>query len=179
MNAMSDDAIALRGVVAEARAGDEAAFTRLIAAYHADMLRVAFVITGDADVAADAAQLAWQTAWRKLGSLREPDRIRSWLVAIAANQARQLTRHQRRRSVVEIAVGSERGGTDPAGGIARLDLVNALARLKPEDRELIAMRYVLGLDSFEIAAARRKSASGTRARIARVLAELRKELDHD
>jgi len=179
MNVMSDDATALRGVVAEARAGDEAAFTRLIAAYHADMLRVAFVITGDADVASDAAQLAWQTAWRKLGSLREPDRIRSWLVAIAANEARQLTRHQRRRSVVEIAVASERGGTDPAGGIARLDLVNALARLKPEDRELIAMRYVLGLDSFEIAAARRKSASGTRARIARVLAELRKELDHD
>ena len=57
--------------------------------------------------------------------------------------------------------------------------MNALARLTPEDRELIAMRYVLGLDSFEIAAARLKSASGTRARIARVLAELRKELDRD
>jgi RNA polymerase sigma factor (sigma-70 family) len=179
MNVMSDEAIALDRVVAGARAGDEAAFTRLIAAYHADMLRVAFVITGDADVASDAAQFAWQTAWRKLGNLREPDRIRSWLVAIAANEARQLTRHQRRRSVVEIAVVSEPRGTDPASGIARLDLVNALARLKPEDRELIAMRYVLGLDSFEIAAARRTSASGTRARIARVLAELRKELDRE
>ena len=179
MNVMSDEAPPLEGVVAGARAGDEAAFTRLIAAYHPDMLRVAFVITGDADVASDAAQLAWQTAWRKLGSLREPDRIRSWLVAIAANEARQLTRHQRRRGVVEIAALSDPLGTDPAAGIARLDLVNALARLKPEDRELIAMRYVLGLDSFEIAAARRKSASGTRARIARVLAELRKELDRD
>ena len=70
------------------------------------------------------------------------------------------------------------GGRSPAG-ISRLDLVNALAHLKPEDRELLAMRYVLGLDSFEIAAARRKSASGTRARIARVLAELRKELDRE
>lgn len=179
MNVTSDEAAALQGVVAGARAGDDVAFTKLIAAYHADMLRVAFVITGDADVASDAAQLAWHTAWRKLGSLREPDRIRSWLVAIAANEARQLTRHQRRRAVVEIAVLSETPGTDPAAGIARLDLVNALARLTPEDRELIAMRYVLGLDSFEIAAARRKSASGTRARIARVLAELRKELDRD
>ena len=179
MNVMSDEATALDRVVAGARAGDEAAFTRLIAAYHADMLRVAFVITGDADVASDAVQFAWQTAWRKLGKLREPDRIRSWLVAIAANEARQLTRHQRRRSVVEIAASSEPRGTDPAGGIARLDLVNALARLKPEDRELMAMRYVLGLDSFEIAATRGTSASGTRARIARVLAELRKELDRE
>jgi RNA polymerase sigma factor (sigma-70 family) len=176
---MSDEATPLQGIVAGARAGDEVAFTRLIAAYHADMLRVAFVITGDADVASDAAQLAWHTAWRKFGSLREPDRIRSWLVAIAANEARQLTRHQRRRAVVEIAAVSEPPGTDPAARIERLDLVNALARLKPEDRELIAMRYVLGLDSFEIAAARRKSASGTRARIARLLAELRKELDRD
>ena len=37
----------------------------------------------------------------------------------------------------------------------------------------------IGLDSFEIAAARGNSASGTRARIARVLAQLRKELDRD
>ena len=122
MNVMSDEATALDGVVAGARAGDEAAFTRLVAAYHADMLRVAFVITGDADVASDAAQLAWQTAWRKLGHLREPDRIRSWLVAIAANEARQLTRRQRRRSVVEIAVAARRRcrgrshrGHQPAG----------------------------------------------------------------
>ena len=164
--------------MAGARAGDEVAFTRLVAAYHPDMLRVAFVITGDADVASDAAQLAWQTAWRKLRHLREPDRIRSWLVAIAANEARQLTRRQRRRRGGD----RRRAGTDP--GIPRRasagsTSVNALAHLKPEDRELIAMRYVLGLDSFEIAAARRKSASGTRARIARVLAELRKELDRD
>ena len=33
--------------------------------------------------------------------------------------------------------------------------------------------------AFEIAAARGKSASGTRARIARVLAQLRKELDRE
>jgi hypothetical protein len=35
-------------LVAEARAGDEVAFTRLVAAYHEDLLRVAFVITGAA-----------------------------------------------------------------------------------------------------------------------------------
>lgn len=180
MNVMAEDATAMDLVVAGARAGDEAAFTRLVAAYHADMLRVAFVITGDADVASDAAQLAWQTAWRKLGHLREPDRIRSWLVAIAANEARQLTRRQRRRTVAEIAIVPETAGAvDPTAGIGRLDLVNALARLKAEDRELLAMRYVIGLDSFEIAAARGRSASGTRARIARVLAQLRKELDRE
>ena len=180
MDAMADDTTALELLVAGARAGDEAAFTRLVAAYHEDLLRVAFVVTGDADMASDAAQLAWQTVWRKLGRLREPNRLRSWLVAIAANEARQLMRRQRRRSVVEIAVHPEPAtASDPTGAISRLDLANALRSLKPEDRELLAMRYVIGLDSFEIAAARGRSASGTRARIARVLAQLRKELDRE
>jgi RNA polymerase sigma-70 factor, ECF subfamily len=180
MNAVAENTAAMDLLVAQARAGDEAAFTGLVAAYHEDLVRVAFVITGDADIASDAAQHAWQIAWRKLGRLREPERVRSWLIAIAANEARQLTRRQRRRSVVEIAVVPETDRTDdPGSTIGRLDLVNALARLKPEDRELLAMRFVAGFDSFEIAAARGVSASGTRARIARVLAQLRKELDRD
>jgi RNA polymerase sigma factor (sigma-70 family) len=180
MRAMAEDSASLELLVAGACAGDDAAFTRLVAAYHEDLLRVAFVITGDADMAADAAQLAWQTAWRKLRNLREPDRLRSWLVAIAANEARQLTRRQRRRSVVEIAVAPESSTAgEPTGAISRLDLTNAINRLTPDDRELIALRYVMGLDSFEIAAARGRSASGIRARIARVLAQLRRELDRD
>jgi RNA polymerase sigma factor (sigma-70 family) len=180
MTALADDPSALELLVADARAGDDAAFTRLVAAYHEDLLRVAYVITGDADVAADAAQLAWQTAWRKLRHLREPNRVRTWLVAIAANEARQLTRRQRRRAVVEIGVSpTSPDAGEPTNAIARLDLVNALGRLTLEDRELIAMRYVIGLDSFEIAAARGRSASGTRARLARVLAQLRGELDRD
>ena len=180
MTALTDDTAAAELLVAGVRAGDDAAFTRLVAAYHEDLLRVAFVITGDVDMASDAAQLAWQTAWRNLANLREPDRVRSWLVAIAANEARQLTRRQRRRTVVEIAVGPDSSSAgDPTGAISRLDLANALSHLTAEDRELIAMRYVIGLDSFEIAAARGRSASGTRARLARVLGQLRKELDRE
>lgn len=179
MTAIADDTVARELLVADARAGDEAAFTRLVTTYHEDLLRVAFVITGDADMASDAAQLAWHTAWRKLRHLREANRVRSWLVAIAANEARQLARRQRRRAVVEIAVAHPSATDEPTTAINRLDLVNALGRLTPEDRELIALRYVIGLDSFEIAAARGRSASGTRARIARVLTQLRRELDRD
>ena len=45
------------------------------------MTRVCFVICGDLDIADEAVQAAWPIVWRKLGGLREPERLRPWLVS--------------------------------------------------------------------------------------------------
>src|SRR6186997_1893258 len=110
-----DDSLA--GAVAQAAAGDEVAFARIVRAHHADMTRVCFVICGDLDLADEAVGAAWPIAWRKLGSLKDPDRLRPWLVSVAANEARQLLRRQRRRKVVELAVAQSASSalTDPSG----------------------------------------------------------------
>jgi RNA polymerase sigma-70 factor (ECF subfamily) len=173
-----DDSLA--GAVAMAIAGDEAAFARIIRAHHDDMTRVCFVICGDLDVADEAVQAAWPIIWSKLGSLRDPDRLRPWLVSIAANEARQLIRRRRRRTVVELSMGAAAAsGVDPAGRVDDLDLTNALARLDPDDRALLALRYVAGFDATELARATGRSPSGTRARLARLLERLRTELSDD
>jgi RNA polymerase sigma-70 factor (ECF subfamily) len=173
-----DDGLA--GAVALAAAGDEVAFARIVQAHHDDMTRVCFVICGDLDVADEAVQAAWPLVWRKLGSLRDPERLRPWLVSIAANEARQLVRRRRRRTVVELALtDGATPGTDPAGHVGDLDLTNALARLDPDDRAMLALRYVAGFDSTELARATGRSSSGTRARLARLLARLRTELSDD
>lgn len=165
-------------VVERAAHGDQAAFARLVAAYHGDLVRVAYVTCGDQDLAQDAVQSAWAIAWRKLGTIRDPAKVKGWLVAIAANEARQLRRRQARGRVTELKVQSPSGRRDDPGElIDRVDLVNALSRLKPEDRSLLAMRYVAGLDSTELGDLLGKSASGTRARLARLLERLRRELD--
>jgi RNA polymerase sigma factor (sigma-70 family) len=178
LTAPMDDSLA--GAVALAGAGDETAFARIIRAHHDDMTRVCFVICGDLDVADEAVQAAWPIAWRKLGGLRDPGRLRPWLVSIAANEARQLVRRRRRRSVVEAAmVSSVSPGVDPASHVGDLDLTNALGRLDPDDRVLLALRYVAGFDSTELARATGRSPSGTRARIARLLDRLRTELSDD
>jgi RNA polymerase sigma-70 factor (ECF subfamily) len=170
----------LAGALALAVAGDEAAFARIVRAYHDDMTRVCFVICGDLDVADEAVQAAWLIVWHKLGSLRDPDRLRSWLVSVAANEARQLIRLRRRRTVMELAVGeTATPGLDPALRVPDLDLTNALARLDPDDRALLALRYVAGFDSTELARATGRSASGTRVRLARLLTRLRTELRND
>jgi RNA polymerase sigma factor (sigma-70 family) len=168
----------LAGAVAMAAAGDEAAFARIIRAHHDDMTRICFLVCGDLDLADEAVQAAWSIAWRKLGTLRDPDRLRSWLVSVAANEARQLLRRRGRRSVIALDLAEDlAGGVDPGGRVADLDLVNALARLEPGDRALLALRYVAGFDSNELARATGRSPSGTRARLARLLDRLRRELD--
>lgn len=157
--------------------GDEAAFARIVMAHHADMRQVCFVICGDLDLADEAVQAGWALAWRKLGSLREPERLRPWLISIAANRARDLVRHRQRHPIVELALAEDRdAGGDPSVRTADIDLRNALARLKPDDRALLALRYVAGLDSFELARATGMSPSGVRTRLGRLLASLRSEL---
>jgi RNA polymerase sigma-70 factor (ECF subfamily) len=175
----AEDATA--ALVSRAAAGEEAAFARIVEAHHDDMTRVCYVIAGDLDLADEAVQAAWAVAWRKLPSLREADRLRPWLVSVAANETRQLVRRRRRRSVVELSVAeaSVSVGADPATRTVDLDLANALARLDPDDRALLAMRYVAGFDSTELARATGRSPSGTRARLARLLDRLRTELRDD
>ena len=91
-------------VIERAAAGDEVAFARIVAAHHEDMARIAFLVSGDLDVAADAEQAAWAIAWRRLGTLRDAARLKPWLMSVAANEARQIMRSQRRRTVRELAV---------------------------------------------------------------------------
>lgn len=168
----------LRGDIALASSGDELAFARIVAAHHEDMRRVCAVVCGDDQLAEDAAQSAWPIAWRKLGSIREPDRLRAWLVSVAVNEAKQLIRKRRRRHQVE-SVAQEPSlpsQSDPAANIDLLDLRTVLARLDPDDRALLAMRYVAGFNATELSTALGISPSGTRNRLERLLARLRQDL---
>jgi RNA polymerase sigma-70 factor (ECF subfamily) len=171
------DAAAVATMVRLAADGDEPAFARLVGEHHAAMARVAYVVTGDAELARDAVQAAWAIAWRRLGGVRDAGHVRAWLVAIAGNEARQMMRRQRRVTIVDISDDVDRSaGGDPADGITALDLERVLRTLGPDDRMLLALRFVAGLDSTEIATHLRLSSSGIRSRLARLLDRLRADL---
>ena len=176
MNGQAMGSPIVASTVALAGAGDEAAFAKLVATYHADMARVAFVACGDRELAEDAVQSAWLVAWRKLHSLRNPERVRPWLLAVTANEARQILR-RRHGPVVEIDVEIPANARDdPSNGVERLDLRRTLAHLSPNDRALLAMHYLVDLSSDELGAAVGTSPSAARTRLSRVVDRLRKEL---
>ena len=178
---MTDAAEGRQGLdlVAAAASGDADAFARIMALHDADMSRVCMTIVGDVTVAREAVQAAWPIAWRRLGSLRDPDRLRAWLMTIAANEARQITRRERRAEARDRGFAPPEPLPDPGSRAASLDLAAALARLDAEDRRLIGLRYLGGLTSAEIAHEMGASASAIRGRLARILDRLRTELRDD
>jgi len=158
-------------------AGDESAFAWLISEHHPSMIRVAYVITGDMESASDAVQTAWGIAWRRLSGLRDRNQVRAWLIAIAANEARQARRRARRAILVDISYAHEEKTTpDPSDAITLVDLKRALSKLSPDDQMLLALRFVGHLDSSQIATQLRLSPSGVRSRLARLLDRLRFDL---
>ena len=165
-------------VLASAVAGDEIAFRRIIAAHQPEMRRVCAYIAGDLTIADEATQAAWVIAWKRLHDVDGPNHLRPWLVRVAANEAKQLLRKRRTRAKFEVATpaSQEPGGRDPATGVSGLDLRAAISRLDPDDRALVAMRYVAGFDSTELALATGKSPAAVRQRLKRILDRLREDL---
>src|SRR2546423_646811 len=69
-------------LVARALQGDKEAFDDIVKNYSTIMLRTAYMILGDRDIAEDAVQDAFIQAWQHLPNLREAGALRPWLMRI-------------------------------------------------------------------------------------------------
>jgi RNA polymerase sigma-70 factor (ECF subfamily) len=88
--------------VAQARAGDQSAFRRLVEAYARPLFALCARITRDPALADDAVQEALLNAWRHLGEFDGRASFKTWLHRIAVNAAlEQLRRRGRHESAVE------------------------------------------------------------------------------
>ena len=168
-------------VIASAAAGDRAAFARIVAEHHEDMRRVCTFMTRDAALADDATQAAWAIAWRKLDTVRQPERLRPWLLRVAFIEAKHILRRQRRRAEIESVTdaSARAGGTDPATEVEIYDLRVAMGRLEPDERALLALRYGAGLNATELSTVLGLSPSGVRTRLERLIKRMREELSDD
>jgi RNA polymerase sigma factor (sigma-70 family) len=162
-------------VLTALHARDEATFARLVAAHDRDLIRLAYIVTGSRDSAEDAAQAAWEHLWQKPPRLRDASKLRSWLMTVCANEARQASRRRRRgRALESESIPPE---PSPRGMSAELaDLRLALARLSAAERELLGLRFAVELPSAQIAEHLGISPEGARTRLHRLLQRLRKEL---
>ena len=105
-------------LVASLRAGDEAAFMRLVERYQTAMVRLAQVYTGNRDVAEEVAQEAWLAALKHLDQFEGRSSFKTWLFHILVNGARSRGQREARSvpfSALASADGAESdGGDEPA-----------------------------------------------------------------
>lgn len=156
---------------------DERAFDALFEDASDMLVRLSIVICGSRELAEDAVQNAWETAWQRRSDLRDGKKAKAWLVAIAANEARMLARRGRLRLRIESILARDRSDSvQPIDG-ASTDLRAALAKLSAEDRSLLALRYVAGYTSPEIADITGSTPGVVRVRLSRLHRRLRKDLE--
>jgi RNA polymerase sigma-70 factor (ECF subfamily) len=143
-----------RALVERARRGDHDAFTVLVDVRLARLDAAARLIVRDPELARDAVQDGLIRAWRDLPGLRDPDRLDAWLHRLIVNACLDLVRRRRRRVIevelTPILVAAE--GDSTASLADRQVLDEALARLDPNHRAVVALHYLLGMPLPDVAA---------------------------
>ena len=170
-------------LVDRARRGDVGAYEQLVRNYQRLAVRTAHVITGEAADAQDAAQEAFVKAFYSLNRFREGAPFRPWLLRIVANEAINRRNAAWRKSRLALRVAESRTPDDAApspeaaalGHELRAELVDALNRLKPEDRLVVAYRYFFDLSEAEMADALGCRRGTVKSRLSRALERLRAE----
>ncbi len=78
------------------RAGDEAAFRKLVAEYHGRLARLARSFSRNDSVIEEAVQETWLAVIRGIGGFEGRAPLRSWIFSILVNQARKLAVREQR-----------------------------------------------------------------------------------
>jgi RNA polymerase sigma-70 factor (ECF subfamily) len=168
-----------------ARNGDERAFEELVRMYQRIAFRTAYLLTGSASDAEDAAQSGFVKAWSSLPRFRPGAPFRPWLLRIVANEAhnrrRSAGRHEALRLRIETAGPPGGAVPSPEGAVharrQREELLAAVGRLGDRDREIVACRYFLELSEEETATVLGIRRGTVKSRTARALERLRSEVE--
>jgi RNA polymerase sigma-70 factor, ECF subfamily len=175
-------------LISRARGGDWAAWETLVSTQQEAIFRLAYLLLGDAYEAEDVAQETFVRAFRALERF-DTDRfssIRPWLLSIAANLSHNRHRSIRRylAALGRMAQSRPQQTTDSIGERTAQQweaetLWRAVKRLKPNEQEVVYMRYFLDLSEAEMASALGVAPGTVKSRLHRALHRLRSVVDQE
>jgi RNA polymerase sigma-70 factor (ECF subfamily) len=178
------------------RAGEAAAFDRLVAERSGEVYALLYRLTEDAEEARDLTQETFLRAFQHVERFRGDADLKTWLYRIAINQARNRWRWwRRRRRDATVSLDAPEGQREQPLGERLRDtesadpeqealareretiLRAALRTLATSYREAVILRDVEGLSYEEIAAALEISVGTVKSRLSRGRTELRRKLE--
>ena len=177
------------------RAGEGAAFDRLVSERSGDIYALLYRLTEDAEEARDLTQETFLRAFQSIDRFRGDADLKTWLYRIAVNQARNRWRWWRRRKRGEtISLDANMGQREePLSDSLRTSGLNpeqetlarereevlrkALRALSRNFREVLVLRDVEGMSYEEIAVALDISMGTVKSRLSRGRIELRRKIE--
>ncbi|XID92736.1 RNA polymerase sigma factor [Paenibacillaceae bacterium WGS1546] len=165
-------------------AKDENALRELMAQYGDELTRTAYLLLKDRQEAEEAVMDGFVQAYRKIHQLKEPEKLRPWLLRIVANRCRMRMRTRSWRSLLpfdRIETLAEEAG--PGSDELLIEewrnerLSDAVRSLEDRCREAIVLYYYGELSVAEIAEHTKSNENTVKARLARGRAKLRKLLE--
>lgn len=151
----------------EAEQGDQDWFDALYRDHWAGMVRLAFTMVDDRQVAEDLVQDAFGRMFRTRARVRDPlTYLRSAVYNACRNHLRSVARRRRRARL------QPDDHANPAGD----HIIDVVRRLPPKQRCLVVLRYYAGLTDAEIAGTTGMPLGTVKSTLHRTLAALKEEL---
>jgi len=166
-------------IVWQARHGSGDAFGQLYARHRATIARYVATRVHNVTEAEDITEAIFESAWRAVGRYKEQGvPFLAWLYRLAHNRVIDHYRAQRPTlslipEVHELLIDRD---TPLENNVNGADLIEALDLLTDEQRQVILLRFVYGLNGRELAQAMDKREDAVRALQFRALATLRRIL---
>ena len=180
--AVTPDQSKILGLVERAADGDFEAFGEVYSIHLDRIYRYVFYQVRDKMTAEDITEEVFIKAWKAIGSCKGRGQPFSpWLYRIAHNHLIDNFRSQRKdlsieRETIDKVSGAE---LEMAGELERQELLELIARLPENQRQVIILKFIEGLDNFESGQIMDKSQGAIRVLQMRALAALRQKLSKE
>jgi RNA polymerase sigma-70 factor (ECF subfamily) len=171
--------------VRQAQEGNAEAFNTLVSESTSAVFGICWAYLQQIEVAEELTQEVFLRAWLKLPELRQPERFPAWIAQMARNEARTWNRTNTSRSKLvqlvplesesqPLADESQKSAFTTMQNTEEAALLNqALAKLTPEEREMIHLHYSESLSQRQIAERLEVNHSTVSRQLQRALGTLR------
>jgi RNA polymerase sigma-70 factor (ECF subfamily) len=145
--AQSQNSVSDEKIISRVLDGDKESYGILIERYQHLAYRLALQIMGDYDMADDAVQQTFVTAYENLERLKNHGSFASWIAGITKNVCRNLLRDRQKPLVAldylaEIGIEPSDSGNSSTYGNEMIGAIrNFIPRLPEKYREIIELRY--------------------------------------
>jgi RNA polymerase sigma-70 factor (sigma-E family) len=166
-----------RGLSSVAVEAPRATFEAFFERNHANLGRLAFLLTGNVAAAEDLSGDVFLAVWRQWSTISNVDApmayVRRMMVNTAASRTRRLVRERRRMTLLH--AGEFEAVRDPDGAVS-VDVRAALLRLPVRRRACVVLRHAFDLSEAETAEALGVSVGTVKSQTSKGMAQLQKLL---